>query len=150
LIVVSILSFVFQILPHEDSLSVVTEENMLACFNVNCSGALLFTQEMIGAVVKSNLKQVVGISSGFASIGDNTSGGYYSYRISKAGMSMMTKCLALEFEKDGVQCIAIEPGWVATDMGTSRHVPTPEQPLPAGTTRSYTSGQQFDADSISS
>ena len=51
-----------------------------------------------------------------ASVTDNTSARYYSYRISKAALSMATKNVALEVAPTGVMCIGVEPGWVATGM----------------------------------
>ncbi|KAL6479266.1 hypothetical protein MHYP_G00126990 [Metynnis hypsauchen] len=41
----------------------------------------------------------------------------YAYRISKAALNMLTKCLAEDFKKDGILVMAIHPGWVRTDMG---------------------------------
>jgi len=122
------------IIAIENQFTAVTEENMTACFQVNCMGMLLFTQALFPLIVASDQKLIANVTSGFASIGDNTSGRYYSYRISKAGMSMATKCLALDAERDGtgVLCIAIEPGWVATDMGLTDSGWTEGQPLPDG------------------
>ncbi len=57
------------------------------------------------------------ISSRFGSIDDNTSGGYYGYRTSKAALNMITKSLAVDLKPKGIQVIAIHPGHVKTDMG---------------------------------
>ncbi|XP_062388905.1 uncharacterized protein LOC134077359 isoform X2 [Sardina pilchardus] len=40
-----------------------------------------------------------------------------SYRISKAGLNMMTVCQAQEFKEDGILFALLHPGWVRTDMG---------------------------------
>nr|XP_020465997.1 uncharacterized protein LOC109965922 isoform X2 [Monopterus albus] len=40
-----------------------------------------------------------------------------SYRISKAGMNMLTLCASEELKKDGVLFSVLHPGWVRTDMG---------------------------------
>ncbi len=105
---------------------------MLSAFQVNCIGALMLTRSLLPQIVLSEDKQIVNISSGFASIADNSSSRCYSYRISKAALSMVTKCVALDEEKHGVQCIAVEPGWVCTDMGVQGNDWTVGQPLPDG------------------
>ncbi|XP_028814552.1 uncharacterized protein LOC114767150 [Denticeps clupeoides] len=49
----------------------------------------------------------------------------YPYRVSKAAVNMLTRCLAEDLKSDGILVTAIHPGWVQTDMGGS------QAPLPA-------------------
>jgi NAD(P)-dependent dehydrogenase (short-subunit alcohol dehydrogenase family) len=49
------------------------------------------------------------------SIAENSSGGYYAYRISKAALNMFTKSFSIDYPK--ITCISLHPGWVRTDMG---------------------------------
>ncbi len=58
------------------------------------------------------------------SISDNTSGGYYAYRMSKAALNMMSKSLAVDLRAEEISSIVINPGWVQTDMGGD-NAPTP-------------------------
>jgi NAD(P)-dependent dehydrogenase (short-subunit alcohol dehydrogenase family) len=51
------------------------------------------------------------------SIGDNTSGGYYAYRSSKAAANAVMKSLAVDLSARGIIAVPIHPGWVRTDMG---------------------------------
>jgi len=60
---------------------------------------------------------VVNISSLMGSIADNTSGGSWAYRISKAALNMATRNLAHELSLLGIIAVAVHPGWVRTDMG---------------------------------
>lgn len=92
-------------------------------FRVNTLGPLRVT-----AALMHNLsgKAKVGIvTSRMGSIEDNTSGGYYGYRLSKAAVNMVGKCLALDLKSRGVAVALLHPGMVATDMTGKRGV-TPE------------------------
>ena len=50
------------------------------------------------------------------SIGDNTSGGSYPYRTSKAAMDMVVKPGAGPAPR-GIRAVVLHPGWVLTEMG---------------------------------
>jgi NAD(P)-dependent dehydrogenase (short-subunit alcohol dehydrogenase family) len=51
------------------------------------------------------------------SLADNSSGGAYAYRVSKAALNMASVNLARELEGDGLISVVLHPGWVKTDMG---------------------------------
>ena len=51
------------------------------------------------------------------SLGNNKSGGYYSYRGSKAALNAIIKSVAIDQEKNGIKFLILHPGWVRTDMG---------------------------------
>ncbi|XP_030588385.1 uncharacterized protein LOC115782368 [Archocentrus centrarchus] len=44
---------------------------------------------------------------------------WYPYRTSKSALNMVSRCMAVDLEPDGILCMAIHPGWVRTDMGGS-------------------------------
>ncbi len=50
------------------------------------------------------------------SIDDNTSGGTYAYRVSKAGLNIVNKSLSLDLEPHNITAALLHPGWVRTDM----------------------------------
>ena len=56
------------------------------------------------------------ITSRMGSVEDNTSGGYYGYRMSKAAVNMAGKSLSVDLEPAGVGVFLLHPGFVATDM----------------------------------
>jgi len=56
------------------------------------------------------------ITSRMGSLADNTSGGMYGYRVSKAGVNMVGKNLAEDLKKREIAVLLLHPGMVATDM----------------------------------
>lgn len=56
------------------------------------------------------------ITSRMGSIADNTSGGSYGYRMSKAALNAAGKSLAHDLAGRGVAVGLLHPGWVQTDM----------------------------------
>ena len=85
--------------------------------SVNTIGPMRVTQALLPNLRKGKRKLVVNISSGLGSIENNTRGGNYGYRESKAALNMFTRSLAAELRPDGFKCIVMSPGWVRTDMG---------------------------------
>jgi NAD(P)-dependent dehydrogenase (short-subunit alcohol dehydrogenase family) len=50
------------------------------------------------------------------SIDDNTSGGYYGYRMSKAAVNMAMKSLSVDLADRQIAVLLLHPGYVMTDM----------------------------------
>ena len=73
-------------------------------------------------------KTIVNISSQWGSIENTNSGAGAVYRISKAANNMSLKLFAEELGPQGFRCLAIHPGHVATDMGSSGGRQAPMQP----------------------
>ncbi|XP_018863531.1 C-factor-like [Parus major] len=42
-----------------------------------------------------------------------------SFRCSRAALNMLSKCQSLAYKEHGILCVALHPGWVQTDMGSS-------------------------------
>jgi NAD(P)-dependent dehydrogenase (short-subunit alcohol dehydrogenase family) len=99
-------------------------DDVLATYNVNAAGALRVSVALLPHLRRGAGKKLVHITSGMGSIADNTSGGYYAYRMSKAALNMMSKTLAVDLRDDGIISVVINPGWVQTDMGGA-NAPTP-------------------------
>lgn len=58
------------------------------------------------------------MSTGMASIADNTSGGYDVYRASKAAQNMLARSLWVgPGQARGLTVLSVNPGWVKTAMG---------------------------------
>lgn len=91
--------------------------DLAATFQVNALGALRVTLAVLANIRRGNAKKLVHITSGMGSMTDNTSGGSYGYRMSKAALNMMSVSLAVDLRAEGIASYVINPGWVQTDMG---------------------------------
>lgn len=93
-------------------------------FDVNALGPLRVTRALLPNLLLGNTRKVVHITSGMGSIADNSSGGAYAYRMSKAALNMANKSLSVDFNDKGLIAVVMNPGWVATDMG-GKNAPLP-------------------------
>jgi glucose 1-dehydrogenase/3-dehydrosphinganine reductase len=82
-------------------------------FNVNLRGAFICSQE----ASKRMIKQKDGVIINISSIHDKVPRkGLIHYCSAKAGMNMMTKCLALELAVHNIRVVAVCPGAIETKM----------------------------------
>ncbi|MFO1127062.1 MAG: SDR family oxidoreductase [Rhodospirillales bacterium] len=70
-------------------------------------------------VAKSGQRLIVSLSSVMGSVGDNTAGGSYIYRSSKAALNAVMKSLSIDLRSKEITVALVHPGWVRTDMGGS-------------------------------
>jgi NAD(P)-dependent dehydrogenase (short-subunit alcohol dehydrogenase family) len=85
--------------------------------DANTMGPMRVAEAFVDNVARSERKLIVTITSGMGSIGDNTSGGAFAYRSSKAAVNMVMRSLAIDLAPRGITCVVVNPGWVQTDMG---------------------------------
>lgn len=83
-------------------------------FRVNALAPLRVTAGLRGQLGRGS--RVFIITSRMGSIDDNTSGGSYGYRMSKAAVNMAGKSLSVDLKEAGIGVYLLHPGWVATDM----------------------------------
>jgi NAD(P)-dependent dehydrogenase (short-subunit alcohol dehydrogenase family) len=81
---------------------------------VNAIAPLRVTKAMLPLL--ANPSKVAMITSRMGSIGDNTSGGMYGYRMSKAALNAGAVSLAHDLRGRGVAVAILHPGFVKTDM----------------------------------
>ena len=96
-------------------------------FEVNAIAPLRLVNAMLGALRQGSGSKIVNVSSQMGSIADNSSGGAYAYRGSKAALNMLTRSLAHDLRPEGISAAVIHPGWVQTDMGGPNAKITTEQ-----------------------
>lgn len=90
-------------------------EDFAESFRVNTIAPFLMAQAFLPLLKKSKAPKLINISSMMGSVADNTSGGYYPYRSSKAALNMINKSLSVD--NPWLTTVVMHPGWVKTDMG---------------------------------
>lgn len=95
----------------------LTEDEILKTITINTLAPIFVTQTLLPNLQKSKAPKIFSITSKMGSIADNTSGGYYSYRISKTALNMFNASLAKDYPN--ITCMVLHPGWVKTEMGGS-------------------------------
>jgi NAD(P)-dependent dehydrogenase (short-subunit alcohol dehydrogenase family) len=96
-------------------------------FRVNSMAPLKIAEKFARQVASSQQKKIVSITSKMGSIADNTGGGSYLYRSSKAALNMIVKSLSIDLASRGIITAVLHPGWVQTDMGGSQALITVQQ-----------------------
>lgn len=102
-------------------------EDFLETLSVNLVAPLMLAHAFVGPVEAGKGRLMAFMSSRMGSMADNSSGGYYIYRASKAGLNAVVKSLSVDLEARGVKAVALHPGWVRTDMGGPAAPLTPEE-----------------------
>lgn len=92
-----------------------TREDFMESFAVNTVAPFEVTRALLPQLRKSSNARVVHITSKMGSISDNTAGGHYAYRASKAALNMINRSLARDHA--WLTAVVVHPGWVRTRMG---------------------------------
>ena len=85
--------------------------------DVNTLGPLRVSEAFVDHVAESERKLIVTLTSGMGSIADNTSGGAFAYRSSKAAANAVMKSMSVDLKRHGIIALPMHPGWARTDMG---------------------------------
>jgi NAD(P)-dependent dehydrogenase (short-subunit alcohol dehydrogenase family) len=99
---------------REDDLDAVDMEGVRDQIEVNAIGPL-----RVAKALRRNVRRggkLALITSRMGSIGDNGSGGYYGYRMSKAALNAAGMSLARDLRGAGIAVGILHPGAVRTDM----------------------------------
>ncbi|WP_117234474.1 SDR family oxidoreductase [Vibrio maerlii] len=84
---------------------------------VNTIAPLKLVEAFYPRLEKSSSKTIACLSSKVGSMTENTSGGGYIYRSSKAALNSVVKSLSNDLSSQGFTVLALHPGWVKTEMG---------------------------------
>ena len=87
-------------------------------FEVNAMGPLRVAHALLPRLGEGS--RVAIVSSRMGSLSDNSSGGHYGYRMSKAAVNMAAVSLARDLAPRGIAVGILHPGFVRTDMTGGR------------------------------
>jgi NAD(P)-dependent dehydrogenase (short-subunit alcohol dehydrogenase family) len=108
-----------------ESLDDLDFDRMRRQFEVNSLGPLRLTHALLPNLGQGS--KVAIITSRMGSIDDNTSGGRYGYRMSKAAVNIAGVSLAHDLKPRGIAVTILHPGFVRTEMtGNQGLIDAPE------------------------
>ncbi|MDX1812720.1 MAG: SDR family oxidoreductase [Gammaproteobacteria bacterium] len=95
----------------------IDQHDWLKTFEANTIAPTKMAEHFVEHVARSARKIMVFMSSKMGSMEDNTSGGSYIYRSSKAALNAVVKSMSIDLAPRNITCLMTHPGWVKTDMG---------------------------------
>lgn len=102
----------------EKSIRAVNAQEMAHLFAVNTIGPALVLKHCKRLMPKNQRAVFAVLSARVGSIGDNTLGGWYSYRASKAALNQVIRTASIELKRTHPHfvCVAMQPGTVRTNF----------------------------------
>ena len=110
---------------ERDSLDPLDIDAIRRQFEVNTLGPLIVVRALRDSLTSG--AKVGLMTSRMGSMTDNTSGGYYGYRASKAALNAIGKSLSVDLSSRGVSVVLLHPGYVATEMVGGSGDVTPDE-----------------------
>ncbi len=111
----------------EKNLASFSDTKFLQVLPVNTIIPMIWVKYLVPLIAKKEPCKIVVFSARVGSIGDNNTGGWYSYRTSKAALNMLLKCAAVELSRTGknIKLISFHPGTTDTPLSKpyQRNVP---------------------------
>jgi NAD(P)-dependent dehydrogenase (short-subunit alcohol dehydrogenase family) len=105
-----------------NALAPITDLNLEAghdahVMEVNAFGPLRVVQAFLPLLERGSRKLIVNVSSEAGSISKSQRVNHYRYCMSRAALNMGCKILQNWLKPKGIKVLAIEPGWMKTEMG---------------------------------
>lgn len=118
-------------LQPERRLQELTPENLQKVFAINTIGPAMVAKHFLPRLRRRSKTVFAALSARVGSIGDNSLGGWASYRASKAALNQLIKTIAIEQSRRHPQSIvvALHPGTVDTRLSKPFTGRTPENRL---------------------
>jgi len=107
---------------RDEQLSALNKDTIIEQFNVNALAPLCLSHALLANL--SSGSKIALITSRMGSVTDNTSGGRYGYRMSKAALNIAAVSLARDLTEDNIAVGIYHPGYVQTEMVNSNGVLT--------------------------
>ncbi|MDV7341103.1 SDR family oxidoreductase [Terasakiella sp. A23] len=115
--------------PRGEAISEISYGEWEEVLRINILAPTKIASAFLPHIEKSDQKKIVFISSIMGSVGNNSVGGEYIYRSSKAGLNGVIKSLSLDVMLKNIAVLALHPGWVQTDMGGANAAITPSESI---------------------
>jgi NAD(P)-dependent dehydrogenase (short-subunit alcohol dehydrogenase family) len=110
---------------RDESLDNMNFETITEQFEVNTLGPLRILNQTLHKLDKGS--KIAIITSRMGSMTDNTSGGRYGYRMSKAALNCAGVSLSHDLKLRGIAVGIFHPGYVATDMTSHKGTTSPAE-----------------------
>lgn len=107
-----------QVTTPEKSMRDLDAATLAHLFAINAIGPALIAKHFLPLLPREGRSVFAALSARVGSIGDNSLGGWYGYRASKAALNQIVRTAAIELARsrpDAV-CVALHPGTVATPL----------------------------------
>lgn len=112
-------------LLRRDAWNELSFSDIHAQLEVNSVAPLRVTAALSPRMVSGG--KIAIVTSRMGSMADNTSGGYYGYRMSKAAVNACGVSLARDLAPRNISVVMLHPGFVRTEMTGSRGDVSPEE-----------------------
>ena len=118
-------------LQPEKRLQHLDKKNMMESFSINAFSPILLAKAIEEFIPKDCDFNFASISARVGSIGDNQTGGWYSYRAAKSAQNQFFKSLSIEWARrfPRATITLLHPGTVDTDLSRPFHKFVPEHKL---------------------
>lgn len=102
----------------EKSMTALDAQSMSDQFTVNAIGPAMVLKHAKRLLPRDRPSLVCALSARVGSIGDNSLGGWYSYRAAKSALNQIVRTTAIELSRTHKHsvCVALHPGTVATEF----------------------------------
>ncbi len=102
----------------EKSMTSLDAQAMSDQFTVNAIGPAMVLKHAKRLLPRDRPSLICALSARVGSIGDNSLGGWYSYRAAKSALNQIVRTTAIELSRTHKQsvCVALHPGTVATEF----------------------------------
>ncbi|HET8681956.1 MAG TPA: SDR family oxidoreductase [Micromonosporaceae bacterium] len=95
----------------------LSPDALRAMFDTNVVGPVLTCQAFLPLLSRSSQPCIVNISTSRASLSAVDGPGSFGYSVTKAALNMATRKLARQMAACNGCAVAVDPGWLRTDMG---------------------------------
>ena len=96
----------------------VPKNEIRQTLDTNFYAPLLLSQGLLPLLKKSPDARIINVSSSMGRL-SAMYGGHAAYRLSKVALNGLTAIMAEDLKESTVKVVAVDPGWVRTDMGGS-------------------------------